>query len=40
MVQTIGYCHVPLLRNAKALALSGEYDKEYYGILFNIKTIR
>ena len=37
MVQTIDRCHVSLLKNAKALALWGEYDKGYYGILFNIK---
>ena len=28
MVQTIGRCHVPQLKNAKTLAFLGEQDKE------------
>ena len=31
MGQTIGRCHVPLLKNTKTLVF-GEYDKGYYGI--------
>ena len=34
MVQTIGRCHVSLLKNVKTLTF-WEYDKGNYGILIN-----
>ena len=33
IVQTVGRCHVPQLKNDKNSAFWGEYDKGYYGIL-------
>ena len=32
MVQTIGRCHVPLLKIAKTFAFFWKYDKRYYDI--------
>ena len=42
MVQTVGRCHVPLLKNAKTFAFWGEYDKgiTVYCSIFSFTLIK